>query len=503
VIATDATGRVTFLNSVAEGLTGWTAAEAKGLPLEIVFKIVNEQSRQPVESPVTKALKKGAVVGLANHTVLIHRNGAEQPIDDSAAPILDRNGALTGVVLVFRDVTQRRRTEAEREQHTMLIEQRGKDLAEADRRKNEFLAMLAHELRNPLAPICNALQLVQLQSKNREEGTRQPWEIIERQVEALVRLVDDLLDVSRITGGKINLQKKPTEVATIVSRAVENSRPLIQSRRHQLTLALDADSILVNADAIRMAQVVSNLLINAAKYTPEGGQIRLTVERDGNDAIIRVADNGMGIPPALMPRIFDLFTQAERTLDRAEGGLGIGLKLVRHLTEMHHGVVSATSGGPGAGSEFVVRLPLVPADSLAPTGDRPDVKRLGSTLSSQRVRAKRILVVDDNRDAAESLAMLLQLAGHDVRTIHDGRQVLATAEAERPELILLDIGLPGQDGYAIARQLRSHPEFAVTTLVALTGYGTADDRRRSHEAGFDAHLVKPVAFEDVQRLVNS
>jgi PAS domain S-box-containing protein len=499
VIATDAAGRVTFVNPVAQTMIGWPGDEALGRPLESVFRIVNETTRLPVDNPASRALKEGTVVGLANHTVLIDRQGIERPIDDSAAPILRNGGPVAGVVLVFRDITERRRVEAERDRQTALIQQRGEELAEADRRKNEFLAMLAHELRNPLAPIRNALCLVQLQGP--ERAAAEPWQIIERQVEALVRLVDDLLDVSRINGGKIKINKVPVTVAAIVARAVESSQPLIDSRRHRLTVAVTAESMRVDADVIRMAQVVSNLLTNAAKYTPEDGTINLTADRDGAEAVIRVRDTGMGIPPELMPRIFDLFTQAERTLDRSEGGLGIGLTLVRRLTEMHGGSVSASSGGPGQGSEFVVRLPLVPVPesvSVPATGQSGDQPRPVSPA-----RPKRILVVDDNRDSADSLAMLLRLAGHEVRTVHDGRRVPAVVEDERPDLVLLDIGLPGLDGYSVARQLRSKAEFASTMLVALTGYGTEEDRRQSQAAGFDHHLVKPVAFDALERLLNS
>jgi CheY-like chemotaxis protein len=356
--------------------------------------------------------------------------------------------------------------------------------------------MLSHELRNPLAPIRNALHVIQMRGHVRRQAVRQAWGMIERQVEILVRLVDDLLDMSRISQGKINLDKQAADVATIVSRAVESSRPLIDARKPELQVTLPDEPMPVEADITRMAQVVLNLLNNAAKYTPEGGRIWLTAEKGGGEIALRVRDTGMGIPANVLPKVFDLFTQAERTLDRAEGGLGIGLTLVRRLTEMHQGSVQAFSDGPGHGSEFVVRLPLLRETPLPLTPTKDGGKR-----SATAITRNRILVVDDNRDSAESLAMLLRLTGQDVRTVHDGRQALILAEAYRPDLVLLDIGLPGIDGYEVARRLRSVPWIGTTTLVALTGYGGEDDRRQARAAGFDHHMVKPVDFGALHRLL--
>ena len=491
VIATNTDARVTFLNEIAQKLTGWSESEAANAPLETVFHIVNEQTRQVVENPATRALRDGTIVGLANHTLLLNKHGTELPIDDSAAPIRNAEGEIAGVVLVFRDVTTRR--QAERALH-----ERSEQLAEADRLKNEFLAMLAHELRNPLAPIQNALHLIQLQAHGKTDHAQELWLIMERQVESLVRLVDDLLDVSRITRGKIGIHKQPTEVVAIVARAVESSRPLIDARRQSLEVSLPKEPIRVDADLTRMTQVILNLLNNAAKYTPEDGRIWLTVERENGEVFFRVRDNGVGIRAEMLPKIFDLFSQSEQTLDRAEGGLGIGLTLARRLTEMHDGTVAAFSAGPGKGSEFIVRIPLL-ADGARATATEPE--KSPTIVEQCWPSTKRILVVDDNRDAANTLALLLRQWGHEVHMAYDGNEALAEAEAHSPDLVLLDIGLPGKDGYEVARLMRANPAFAEMKLVALTGYGTEEDRRQSQVAGFDQHIIKPVDFDKLRELL--
>ena len=384
-------------------------------------------------------------------------------------------------------------------ERTAELERLYKELKDADQRKDEFLAMLAHELRNPLAPIRNALHIIGMRGKERRQVTRQAWDIIDRQVEHMARLVDDLLDVSRITRGKINLQKEPLDVATIVARAVEGSRPLIDARRHTLEVNVPEDSGHVEGDPIRLAQVFWNLLNNAAKYTPEGGSITVSAEKGQGEVAIHIRDTGVGIPADALPTVFDLFAQGERTLDRAEGGLGIGLTLVRQLTEMHDGTVEAFSEGPGRGSEFVVRLPLLPEGAAAPGAGEPPVATEPRTPSASR----RILVVDDNRDSAESLATLLRLIGNDVRTAHDGRQALEAAADYQPDMVLLDIGLPVLNGYEVARRLRTEPGYRRAVLVALTGYGSEEDRHRSLSSGFDHHMVKPVDFDALQMLLGS
>jgi signal transduction histidine kinase len=371
-----------------------------------------------------------------------------------------------------------------------------REVQEADRRKNEFLSMLAHELRNPLAPIRNGLHILRALG-SRDEQMCSVRDMMDRQVQHLVRLVDDLLDISRITRGKINLQTEPVDMASVVARAVETCRPLIDQRRHRLTVTTPPAPLRVQGDAVRLSQVVSNLLHNAAKYTEEGGRIALEAAREEEHAVIRVRDTGMGIPAEMLGSVFDLFTQVDHSLDRSQGGLGVGLTLVRQLVEMHGGTVEAHSPGPRLGSEFVVRLPALPAATPA------EVAEPAAPDHSARGPGRRILVVDDNRDAAESLALLLGVAGHDVRVCYDGPSALQTAPEYHPEAVLLDIGLPGMDGYEVARRLRADPDLAGMLLVALTGYGQEEDQRRARAAGFDQHLIKPADLTALTALLGS
>jgi signal transduction histidine kinase len=369
-----------------------------------------------------------------------------------------------------------------------------KDLERADRQKNEFLSMLAHELRNPLAPIRTAVDVLRLKGDGQPEIE---WarEIINRQTKHLVRLVDDLLDVSRITGGKIRLDLEVLNAASVVAAAVETSRPLIEESGHQMTVSLPEEPVWVRCDRVRLAQVLSNLLNNAAKYTQRGGLIALTVERSGGEAVFRVADNGIGISAEMLPKVFELFTQVERSLDRSQGGLGVGLTVVKRLVEMHGGRVEAASSGAGGGSEFTVRLPAIESP--------PDPEAVADAPLENRSPAAplRVLVVDDNADAADSLAWLLRHGDHEVRTAHDGRQAVEVAHEFRPQAVVLDLGLPEIDGYEVARRLRQHADTRGALLVALSGYGQQEHRRRSSEAGFDYHFVKPLDFGGLQRIL--
>jgi PAS domain S-box-containing protein len=489
VIATDRGGHVTFLNPMARTLTGWSHEEAVGKDVSEVFHSVSEQTRQPIDNPAQKVLRDERGVNRVNHAILIARDGTERPIDDSASPILDPDGNVVGAVMVFRDVTEQRKVE--------------QALREASQRKDEFLAMLAHELRNPLAPIRNALEVLNLLG-GRQPAEQQARAMIERQVDHLVRLVDDLLDVSRITRGLIQLQKEPIDLSVIISRAIESSRPLIDARRHALELSLPDVRLPVQADPVRLAQVFLNLLNNAAKYTPAGGRIGLEVAVDvaadrSRIGRVRVWDTGIGIAPEMAEKVFDLFTQVDHTLERSEGGLGIGLTLVRRLTEMHGGTVTCSSVGPGQGSEFLVSLPLA-------SDDTPDANFGGPqaiTLQGLAAAGRRILVVDDNRDSAESLATLLRLLGNDVRTAYEGRQALVVAGSYRPDAVLLDLGLPGLNGYEVAKHIRTLPGLVDSVVVALSGFGTDADKVMTRQSGFDDHLVKPVDFDSLKRLLNS
>ena len=373
-------------------------------------------------------------------------------------------------------------------------------LQEADRRKNEFLAMLSHELRNPLAAISNAVRLLQI-SPPADPQAAPARDVLGRQVAHLVRLIDDLLDVSRITSGKITLRSEPVDIRTVVGRAVETAQPLIAARRQQLVVSVPPDPIIVEGDPIRLAQVLAKLLSNAVKYTDEGGRIRVVAKTapgdHGEEAAIKVEDSGMGIAPEMLPRIFDLFSQAEHPRD-GQGGLGISLALVRELVALHDGSVEASSAGVGQGAEFAVRLPLARALG-AELPERPAVR--SSARPARRMR--RVLVVDDNRDSAESLAALLGMLGHEVDQAYDGPAALETARTRFPDLVLLDIGMPGMSGHEVARRIRAEPALVGTTLIALTGYGTAEDRHESRAAGFDGHLVKPIDFEALQRIIES
>jgi signal transduction histidine kinase len=367
-------------------------------------------------------------------------------------------------------------------------------LKEADRRKDEFLAMLAHELRNPLAPILNAVQLMRMDLSMKQLSWSR--EVIERQLSYLTRLVDDLLDVSRITRGKISLAREPVEVATLIARAVETVAPLIDERGHQLAVQAPAEPLLLYGDLLRLTQALGNVLGNAAKYTNRGGHILLRVQHGGDEVEFRVSDDGVGIPAERLPLIFDLFTQLDSRSDYAQSGLGIGLALVRRLMEMHGGTVTAASEGSGRGSEFTIRLPLLRAAAVPA---RATASAARGELAT--VVGRRILVADDNPDALASLAAVLQLQGHEVFSAANGTQALECADRYRPEVALLDIGMPLLDGYEVARRIRAQPWGAQVTLLALTGWGQEPDRRRSQSAGFDQHLVKPLDLARLNELL--
>ncbi|HET9338581.1 MAG TPA: PAS domain S-box protein [Casimicrobiaceae bacterium] len=740
VITTDTEARITYLNAVAATLTGWTPEEARGQPLDAVFHIIDEQTRKPIESPALRALRAGTAVGFENHATLVHRRGDEHPIDDSAAPIVDELRNVSGCVLIFRDVSERRRfeirdaarlldarllasivessddaiisksldgvirtwnaaaqrlfghtaeaavgrhislvippdrlseedqiiaslkagrrvehfetervrsdgrriwvsltispirddagnvigaskivrdvtrqreAENERQKFVTLVENStdfigicdlagvpsfvnraglsmvgladldeakrtpvaefffpedrsrivddflprvareghgeievrfrhfrsgaaiwmaykvvrlddatGKpfgfatvsqnvterrrlednlrklatDLSEVDRRKDEFLATLSHELRNPLAPMRNMLEILK-RAGNERGALPAAVDTMERQLGQLVRLVDDLLDLSRITHNRIGLRRTAVDLGAVIRQAVQSAQPLADGAGHVVDVTLPERPILLHADAVRLTQIFGNLINNACKYTRPGGRIRVIAERDGAEAVVSVTDNGIGIPRDKLDTIFDMFSQIDRSLERSQGGLGIGLTLVKRLVQMHGGTVHARSEGEGRGSTFVVRLPI-PAQL-------PDAVESPPDMPSKTAAPRRILVVDDNRDAASSLAVLLQLAGNETFTAFDGAAALDAVERHRPDMALLDIGMPRVNGYEACRRIRAMPGGKDIVLVALTGWGQEEDRRKSRDAGFDAHLVKPVAYDALVALLDS
>jgi len=602
VIVADPAGRVTFLNSVAEKLTGWRLEEAKDQSFEEVFNIVNARTGYVVENPVTKVVKSGGIVGLANHTVLIRRDGNRIPIDDSGAPIRMPSGQLIGIVVIFRDVTERQRAEENRAWLASIIESSddaivsktlngivtswnaaavrlfgyesaeiigkpittiipaelhgeereilarlrrgervdhfetvritkgghrldvsltvspirdedgevvgaskiGRDITErkrvermlrdADRRKDEFLATLAHELRNPLAPIRTSAELLR-RAEGLTPGLRSISTILDRQVRQMTHLVDDLLDVSRITSGRVNLHREPLELSQLLGAVVESHRPFFEGARHEVTFLDPGDPIFVDADRVRLTQVFSNILHNAIKYTAPGGRIHIGLRREGSEAAVSIRDSGIGIPKEMLSYIFELFAQLDRSYERTDGGLGIGLTLARRLAELHGGRIAARSEGLDRGSEFLVWLPT--AESPATRSEQSPEER-----SKQSIR-RRVLIADDNRDAAVSLSMLLQAVGHETRLAHDGLEAVEQAESFRPEVVLLDISMPKLDGYEAARRIASRPWARSTLIIAVTGWGQEADKQRSVAAGFHRHMVKPVDPEALLRILDT
>lgn len=393
------------------------------------------------------------------------------------------DGKDVGRVWSFRDITERKQLADSREKTNRELRQLAANLSEADRRKNEFLAMLAHELRNPLAPIRNSLQILQMFDGDRDT-LRTASEMMARQVNQLVRLVDDLLDVSRISRDKIELRRKRIDLADVIEQAVEAARPSCENGGVELDVKMPEKPVHVNGDSDRLVQVIGNLLNNSCKFTERGGRIDTVLESNGVHAVVRVKDTGIGLDPDQLPFIFDMFVQADTSLERAASGLGIGLTLVQNLVQMHGGSVEASSAGLGKGSEFAVMIPL----DLGPDSE----KEMITVLEGKKVTSRRILVVDDNIDSAESMALLLKISGHEVEMAHDGLEAVERTGQFLPEVLLLDIGLPTLNGFEVAREIRRQSWGEKIVLIALTGWGQEEDRRKSKEAGFDEHMVKPV-----------
>jgi len=418
-----------------------------------------------------KLLKEGSVVGYEK--AFMHPDGERTYFLGAAALLEPGSNAHVRIAL---DLTKLKRSEHERE---VLVAQ----LRQADQRKDEFLAVLAHELRNPLAPIRNSLEVVK-RSPADGDLLRTTIETMERQVNHMVRLIDDLFDVSRITHNRLELRRATCDLKSIIAQALQTIRPLADARHHTIEVQSPDEDIVLDADAVRLTQVFINLLDNACKYTDPGGRVRLAVERDGQQVVVTVEDNGLGVSAEMLPSIFDMFTRADHSLEREQGGLGLGLTLVKRMVELHGGTVSAYSAGKGKGSRFTVRLPALSADCAVIVHDPASVTAPSGPY--------RILVVDDNRDASETLATLLRLIGHETMTAFDGKEAIAAAAQFRPDVVLLDIGLPRTNGYDVARHLRTQSWGRSAKLIALTGWGQDEDRRKSQEAGFDAHIVKPV-----------
>ena len=474
IISKTLNGIITSWNEGAERLFGYTAAEAVGQSIMMLIP----EDRKHEEATILGRLRRGERIDHFE-TIRVAKDGRSIEISLTISPIRDETGALVGASKVARDVSLRKRALRE--------------LEEADARKNEFLALLAHELRNPLGPIRHAVKILRARTPSPEE-LQWATSIIDRQTEHMTRLVEDLLDVARITRGTIELRCERLDIADILKAAVEASGAAIERARHQLRVTPPAEPVYVEGDSTRLTQVISNLLDNAAKYTDPGGRIWLTGEREGNEAVIRVKDSGIGIDADVLPRVFDMFTQAGMSLERAQGGLGVGLALVERLVQLHGGTVSAFSGGLGKGSQFTVRLPALQAHrQVAPEPQTP-----AATVTEKHCR---ILVVDDNQDSADSLGMLLQMLGHEVKTANDGETALAAAEEFRPDVAILDIGLPKVNGYDLAKQIRGQPWARSIVLVALTGWGQEQHRRRSAESGFNHHLTKPVELEMLQEIL--
>lgn len=477
VIALDDQARVIYLNAAAQRSYGQDASVALGRPRDGLF--TEAWPAEGDEAAVQDALRRH---GTARYRSL-HRkiDGSQVHVESAVSRLVAPEGEAMGLLYVVRDVTERERADLA--------------LREADRRKDEFLATLAHELRNPLAPIRSSLQIMRMADD--AEAQAHARAMIERQVSQMVHLVDDLLDVGRITQGKVELRRERIDLSRAIQAAVETSLPVIDASRHALSLEMPDEPVVVDGDMTRLTQVVANLLNNAAKYTAAGGEIGVSLRREGEVAVVAVRDSGIGIPSDMLPRVFELFTQVDRAQERSQGGLGIGLALVKRLVEMHGGSVAATSEGAGLGSTFTLRLPALAATEHASPVAPPADMAVRAAHSGPRV-----LVVDDNPDGADSLAMMLSLLGCEVEVGRDGLAAVRLAESFLPRLILLDIGLPGIDGHEAGRRIRQAPWGRDLRLVALTGWGQDDDRRQSREAGFDEHLVKPIEIEALQRLID-
>jgi PAS domain S-box-containing protein len=499
ILNVDSEGLIRLANPAAVRQFGYSAQELIGRPAALLYE------HESAWLDIWRSVSAGTASARPSEVRVRLKDGTLRYFEISAARWKD--GSRTLVTAILRDVNDRRDAEiALRESESRsranakalaelneVLEQKSKALSEMDRRKDEFLATLAHELRNPLAPLRNGLQLLKL-AKDDVGLVERTRHMMDLQLGQMVRLIDDLLDVGRITNDRIGLNRERTTLDKVIRQAIETSSPLILAQQHELTIDLPSRDIGLDADVVRLTQVFANLLNNAAKYTPRNGKISVTAEEQGGSVTVRISDNGIGIPPELLPKVFDLFMQVDKTLERAQGGLGIGLSLVKRLIEMHEGTVEAQSQGVGHGSVFVVRLPIADAAIESEV-------RAVAEVSAAPATGHRILVVDDNTDAAASLALLLGLMGHETRTANDGVEAIEVADLFQPDVALLDLGMPKLNGYETARRMRQKTWGREMLLVAVTGWGQEADRRRSDDAGFNSHLVKPVNVEEIERLL--
>jgi PAS domain S-box-containing protein len=499
VITTDPAGRVTLLNPVAQALTGWSEAGAIGQPIERVFHIVQEETRRPVENPVSKVFREGRIVGLANHTLLLSRDGRETPIEDSAAPIRGADGSLIGIVLVFRDATDRR--EAERNKQAVFDrEQEARRAAESlSRSKDEFVATVSHELRTPLNAIFGWVRL--LRSGNLSEAQNaHALEVVERNTRAQAQLIEDLLDMSRVVTGHLRLDMRRVELPAIIHAAVDAVKPAAEAR--DLTLALDIDSRTgpISGDPDRLQQIVWNLLTNSVKFTNKGGRIEISLRAEGSDAVLRVKDTGIGIAPDLLPHVFERFRQGASSPSRTHGGLGIGLALVRHFAEMHGGTVEAQSEGDGHGSLFILRVPMLGTRAVAESPLGASVDSISASEGTGILAGLSVLVVDDDQDARELISTTLSYAGATVVSAASMAEALEIMRAATLQALVSDIAMPSGTGYDLIREIRRMTRHARIPAIALTAYGRPEDRDRALAAGFNYHITKPV---DPQHLVHA
>ena len=486
VVATDVSGRVTFMNDVARTLTGWVNDPAVGQPFDSVLALLDEETRSPIDGPFARVMRDGSVADAGRRTLLRSRAGDETPVECRGAPRRDAEGRTIGTVLVCRDASERRRAERERAEILARAHAARDEAESANRAKDEFLAMLGHELRNPLGAISNAMYVLELVGSQTAPAV-QARQVIGRGLEQLTRMVDDLLDVARVTRGTVVLDRRPLNLADTVTQSLSALSASGRTARHQITV--DVEPAWVDADPVRVQQIVTNLIVNAIKYTPADGTIHVTVGAPDDSAVIKVADSGIGISAAMLPRIFEPFAQGDRTLDRSPGGLGIGLTLARRLVESHGGTIEAESGGAGRGSAFTVRLPRLatPQEPVATVGEG--------------AAPRRILLVEDSQDARDMLRMYLAQLGHQVYEAADGPSAVEAALRVLPDLALIDIGLPGVDGYEVARRIRATPDGRHLYLVAVTGYGQPKDRDQALAAGFDDYLVKPFDRDRLAKLL--